>query len=72
MDLYQLKTFFTLGKVKNYTETADALHVTQSAVSHAIKKLENSVGTPLIRKKGKDFKFTEAGRELFRSCEMIF
>ncbi|NNG00782.1 MAG: LysR family transcriptional regulator [Desulfobacteraceae bacterium] len=72
MDLYQLKTFFTLGKVKSYTGTAAVLHVTQSAVSHAVKKLETSVETGLIQKKGKDFKLTAAGQILFRSCEMIF
>jgi len=55
MDLYQLKMFFNLGKVKNYTETAKSLNVTQSAVSHAIKKLETSLETRLIHKKGNNF-----------------
>ena len=72
MDLYQLKTFFTLGKIKNFTQTAQALFVTQSAVSHAVKKLETSVGTPLIERKGKGLSLTQAGRALFRSCEKIF
>jgi len=72
MDLYQLKTFFTLGKIRNFTQTAQALFVTQSAVSHAVKKLETSVGTPLIERKGRQLGLTDAGRTLFRSCEKIF
>jgi len=72
MDLYQLKTFFTLGKIRNFTKTAEHLCVTQSAVSHAVKKLEASIETPLIDRKGKHLTLTEAGKTLFRSCEKIF
>ncbi|MBU1342882.1 MAG: LysR family transcriptional regulator [Proteobacteria bacterium] len=72
MDLYHLKTFFVLAKIKNFTKTADRLFVTQSAVSHAIKKLENSIETQLIARKGKQLVLTEAGNALYRSCEKIF
>ncbi len=72
MDLYQLRIFFTLCKVQSYTKAAQALHVTQSAVSHAIRKLQASVETPLIHKKGKQFELTSAGRDMYRSCELIF
>jgi len=72
LNLYQLKTFYTLSKVESYTEAAEVLFVTQSAISHAIKKLESSVGTILILKKGKDFILTEAGKTLFQSCKLIF
>ncbi len=72
MDLYHLKTFFTLAKVKNFTQAADRLFVTQSAVSHSIKKLETSIDTPLIKRKGKVLDLTPAGHALFRSCEKVF
>ena len=72
MDLYHLKTFFTLAKAKNFTRAAEQLFVTQSAVSHAIKKLEASVATPLIRRQGKVLDLTPAGHALYRSCEKIF
>jgi len=72
MDLYHLKTFFFLAKVKNFTKAASLLFVTQSAVSHAIKKLEASVDTPLLQRKGKTIELTNAGHTLFRSCEKIF
>ncbi len=72
MDLYHLKTFFTLAKIKSFTRAAEMLFVTQSAVSHAVKKLENSLDTPLILRKGKNLSLTHAGHALYRSCEKIF
>ncbi len=72
MDLYQLKTFFTLAKIRNFTLSAQNLFVTQSAVSHAIKKLESSVGTTLIDRRGRQVSLTRAGLRLFRACEKIF
>lgn len=72
MDLYHLKTFFTLGKIRNFTRTAGHLHITQSAVSHAIKKLENSIDAALIDRKSRELVLTDAGKILFRSCEKIF
>ncbi len=72
MDLYHLKTFFTLGKIRNFTRTADHLNITQSAVSHAIKKLETSIDTTLIDRKSRDLVLTDAGKILYRSCEKIF
>jgi DNA-binding transcriptional LysR family regulator len=72
MDLYHLKTFFTLAKIRNFTKAADHLHITQSAVSHAIKKLETSIDAALIDRKSRDLTLTDAGKILFRSCEKIF
>lgn len=71
MDLYSLKTFFTLAKVNSFTKAAERLFVTPSAVSHSIKKLESSVSAQLILRKGKTPLLTEAGKALFRSCEKI-
>ncbi|MCP4547347.1 MAG: LysR family transcriptional regulator [bacterium] len=72
MDLYQLKAFHTLVREGSFTRAAAALHITQSAVSHAIKRLESSAGTQLVRRGGKPFRLTEAGEALRRSCELIF
>ncbi len=72
MDLYHLKTFFTLAKVRNFTQASKLLFVTQSAVSHAIKKLEMSLDTTLIERGGKKLSLTDAGHVLYRSCEKIF
>lgn len=72
MDLYQLKTFFTFGKILNFTDTANYLYITQSAVSHAIKKLEQSVNLKLVERVGSKYQLSDEGRLLFTSCEKIF
>lgn len=72
LDLYQLKTFWVFARVRNVTQTAERTFVTQSAVSHALKKLELSAGTQLFARRGKEYELTEAGEELFRSCDRIF
>ena len=72
LDLYQLRTFFTVARTLNFTEAAKRLHVTQSAVSHALRKLERSAGEELLGKAGGKFSLTEPGRILYRACETIF
>ena len=46
------------------TAASESLHLTQSAVSHAIKKLERHLGTPLWQKNGRAIRFTQAGEYL--------
>ena len=72
LDLYQLRTFFTVAQTLNFTEAAKKLYLTQSAVSHAIKKLERSAGEELFLKTGNKFSLTESGKILYSSCETIF
>lgn len=72
MDLYQLKAFYRLGQAKSFTETARRMHLTQSAISHAVKKLEDSVGVPLVERKARRFALTPAGRDLWESCAVVF
>ena len=72
LDLYQLRTFFTVAQTLNFTAAAKRLYVTQSAVSHAIKKLERSAGGELFRKTGNKFSPTETGKILYKTCETIF
>lgn len=72
MDLYQLKHFYYLSMTKSYTRAALKLHVTQSAISHSIKKLEQSISKKLTIRRGQKFFLTEEGRILFESCRKIF
>jgi len=46
------------------TAAADGLHLTQSALSHAIKKLEQQAGVVLWRREGRKLQLTQAGRYL--------
>lgn len=50
LDLNLLKVFKSLYEEQNMTRTADALHLTPSAVSHAIKRLREALDDPLFRR----------------------
>jgi len=46
------------------TAAADTLHLTQSALSHAMRKLEQQMGTPVWTREGRQLRFTQAGGQL--------
>lgn len=48
MNLRQLKIFKVLCEELNFTKTAEKLNMTQPAVSHVVKELEETVGTTLF------------------------
>ena len=66
---FRFDTFLTLCKVKNYTETAKLLHLTQPAVSQHIKYLEKKYNCKLFTYEGKSLSLTSKG-ELLRSFAM--
>ena len=72
VDLNKLKTFHILAGTQSYTGCADKLCLTQSAVSHAIKKLEADLGFELVDRQNRRFKLTSQGEFLYRRCEKIF
>jgi LysR family transcriptional regulator for metE and metH len=53
------------------TAAAGALHLTQSALSHAIARLERAVGTPLWRREGRALRFTQAGAYLLEVANRV-
>lgn len=71
MELYQLEYFHMLCKCRSYTKTAQAFHVTQPAVTTALKKLEQECGAALIDRTGKRFSLTPLGETLFRHADNI-
>lgn len=46
------------------TKAADSLHLSQSALSHSIKKLEGQVGTTIWKKEGRNLRLTTAGERI--------
>lgn len=53
------------------TAAAETLHLTQSALSHSIKKLESVIGTPLWRKEGRRLHLSQAGEYVLREAKRI-
>ncbi|AWB65599.1 LysR family transcriptional regulator [Saccharobesus litoralis] len=46
------------------TKAADSLHLSQSALSHSIKKLEGQLATPIWQKDGRNLRLTAAGERI--------
>lgn len=61
MDYELLKTFICLAKLKNFTKTAEQLHVVQSTITSRIKHLEDSMGETLFIRTNKNVVLTNAG-----------
>lgn len=72
LDLPQLRTFYTLAQVGSFTACARRLGRTQSAVSHAMAKLEDVAGLPLLDRRNRGLRLTEEGRRLYLACEQAF
>lgn len=53
------------------TAAAQSLHLTQSALSHAIRKLENQAGTAIWRREGRRIRLTPAGDYLLAAAERL-
>ncbi len=64
LDSRQLRAFTVLAQTGSYTHTAKQLYVTHSAISHAMRALEEQVGCRLFAKLRKKVMLTEAGEAL--------
>lgn len=56
--------FHAVAQEGTLTEAAEKLHVSASAISRQINKLESSLGTPLFNRHARGVELTEAGRLL--------
>lgn len=66
-----LKILREINRQGSLTAAADKLFLTQSALSHTIKKLEDLLGCELWEKKGRQIQLTEAGRYLLKEAQRI-
>jgi hypothetical protein len=61
LEIRHLKTLHALREADSLVDAADRLHLTQSALSHQFKELEERMGMPLFVRKTKPVRFTSAG-----------
>ncbi len=59
-----LRAFEAAARHLSFTRAAGELNVTQAAVSHQVKTLEERLGLPLFRRKNRQLILTEAGQTL--------
>lgn len=71
IDPVLLRSFVAVHETGSFTRAAERLHLTQSAVSHQIRRLEELLGRPLLRRTTRSLAVTEDGDDLLRYARQI-
>jgi DNA-binding transcriptional LysR family regulator len=71
MELFQIRYFVTAARLLSFSRAAEALFVSQPALSQQIGKLEGEVGAPLFRRQGRLLTLTDAGEALLPVAERM-
>src|SRR6185436_3380234 len=66
-DLNVLSAFLAVAEERSFTQAAKHLNVSQSALSHAIRGLEEEIGVRLLARTTRSVAPTDAGEQLLRS-----
>jgi len=69
--IHQLRVFTTVANLRSFTRAAEALHLSQPAVSHQMKGLANALGTPLFEHTVRRTQLTQAGTLLHEHAGRI-
>lgn len=71
MDLELLRTFLELNRTRHFGRTAEALFLTQAAVSSRLKSLETQLGVTLFERSRREMRLTPEGSRLIRHSEKL-
>jgi DNA-binding transcriptional LysR family regulator len=64
-ELDGMATFVAVAEAKGFRAAANRLAVTHSAVSQAVRRLEERLGVPLVRRTTRSIHLTDAGERLY-------
>ena len=70
--LRALQVFEAAARQSHFSRAAAELCITQSAVSHQVKQLEEHYGERLFKREGRQLQLTSKGELLYRELERIF
>ncbi|MGE8458401.1 MAG: LysR family transcriptional regulator, partial [Pseudomonas alloputida] len=71
IDLRHLRTLHALRETDSLQEAAERLHLTQSALSHQFRDMEERIGMPLFVRKSRPVRFTSAGLKLLQLADQV-
>ncbi len=71
MELDEVRAFVAVTDVGSVSGAARELHLTQSAVTRQLQRLESSLGTTLLDRYRKPFALTEAGQAVLGKCRLL-
>src|SRR5215210_3114535 len=71
LDTRHLKLIVAVSEEKSVTRAGERLHLTQSALSHQLRDIEEKLGTPLFSRVNKRMVLTQAGERLLQSARQV-
>lgn len=71
LDITPLRSLVAVADHEGFGRAAEALHLTQPAVSQHVKRLERVVGRPLVSRRGRVMEFTADGVALLAEARTI-
>lgn len=71
LEVRHLKLVETVAKEGGLTKAANRLHVTQSALSHQLRDIEDKLGAPLFLRLNRKMLLTQAGERLLSSAPAV-
>lgn len=71
VDSLQLTIIREVVRSGSQTAAAEALHLSQSALSHAVRKIEQRLGTPIWKREGRGLQLTQAGAYLLNLANRL-
>lgn len=71
LDIAPLRSLVAVADFGGFQRAATALHLTQSAVSQHVRRLESVVGRPLVERHGRGSRFTSDGELLLAQARRI-
>lgn len=63
MDIRALSVFLSVADTLNFSRSSELLHISVSAVSRTVQRLEDELGQPLLERDNRSVRLTGAGRE---------
>ena len=71
LDVRHLRLVTAIADAGSVTRAAERLHLTQSAVSHQVRELEERLGLPVFLRAGRRMGLSPAGRRLLQTAERV-
>ena len=71
LDIAPLRSYVAVADAGGFQRAADALHLSQGAVSQHVRRLEAAIGRPLVERRGRGSRFTADGERLLSHARRI-
>lgn len=72
LNLHLLRLFAAVARHRSFSRAAEALHVSQPAVSKGVREFEAQVGARLLERGPGGVRLTEAGKRLISHAQLLF